>query len=387
MLLECSCGKTYRVRDGSTSIPSHCPSCGQPLRQILSADPAQDQLIPQFKAQVEALELTISALKKSLALKDSQLAEAKAQLETDQQSLLAEQARSAVALNEVRAELAQARQASEKRIQGLVKQINEDRKEAQRATSLETEISSLLVEMKSARAERDQSVAALGEAEQKTQRLEGELKDQRQWVAALEGRAHSAERDRDTEKRTRELLETRLRDWAPSVAPAQPPEPAPAVPVVLEEIETLPAPPIEAPRAAPGVPAPAPATAFAGAALPSDRIDLGLRGRDEGVPGPQGPSVHLPPTPARPLVRMTPPPPPSPADTPAAVEEAVPDLPPRGSATSSAIGVPETPPPGSDVTPMPEREAAALAMASAQGGEPDEPAKRKSFFSRLFRRS
>jgi hypothetical protein len=387
MLLECSCGKTYRVRDGSTSIPSHCPSCGQPLKQILQADPAQDQLIPQFKAQVEALELNLSTLKKSLALKETQLAEAKARIEEGQQSLLAEQARSAVALNEARAELAQARQASEKRVQGLVKQINDDRKEVQRANSLETEISSLLAEVKSARAERDASAAALGEAEQKAQRLEGELKDQRQWVAALEGRAQTAEKDRDTERRTKELLETRLRDLAPQVAPTHPLGSAPPESAVLEEIETLPAPPLDPPSGVPGTRVPASFAPLEGAALPSNRVDLPLISRDEGEGMPDGPSFHLALTPPRPLLRRPPPPPPPDPDSPSPAGEVVSELLPQESLPASAARSPETPPPGTDVTPMPERESAELAMADASDAEPEGTPKRKSFLSRFFRRS
>jgi len=39
MILECSCGKMYRVRDDAATPPTKCPVCGGPLRAAGGSSP------------------------------------------------------------------------------------------------------------------------------------------------------------------------------------------------------------------------------------------------------------------------------------------------------------------------------------------------------------
>ncbi len=82
MLLECSCGKMYRVRDDAAHPPTKCPSCGGVLRQHSGAAPAApagpDPKVKDLEARLQAAERGLSSAKASAELKDKELREAQA---------------------------------------------------------------------------------------------------------------------------------------------------------------------------------------------------------------------------------------------------------------------------------------------------------------------
>src|SRR5436190_8359221 len=67
MLLECSsCGKMYRVREGSAAAPTKCPACGGVLKVSGGGAPApaaggSDPRVKDLEAKVAALEKAASA--------------------------------------------------------------------------------------------------------------------------------------------------------------------------------------------------------------------------------------------------------------------------------------------------------------------------------------
>jgi hypothetical protein len=87
MLLECGCGKMYRVRDGATNPPKNCPACGGLLKvaggaapapaAAPAAPPAADPKAKDLEARVQALERENSAAKAAVELKDKELREAR----------------------------------------------------------------------------------------------------------------------------------------------------------------------------------------------------------------------------------------------------------------------------------------------------------------------
>src|SRR5262245_50093717 len=93
MLLECGCGKMYRVRDGATNPPKTCPACGGVLRQAgapaaapppaapppaAPAAPAVDGRVKELEAKLQSLERDGAAARAASELKDKELREAQA---------------------------------------------------------------------------------------------------------------------------------------------------------------------------------------------------------------------------------------------------------------------------------------------------------------------
>jgi chromosome segregation ATPase len=87
MLLDCSCGKMFRVRDGTSTPPTKCPSCGGTLRQAsgppAQAAPASAPAAPgvdtgrvrELEAKLAELEKSASAARSAAELKSQELEE------------------------------------------------------------------------------------------------------------------------------------------------------------------------------------------------------------------------------------------------------------------------------------------------------------------------
>jgi hypothetical protein len=85
MLLECSsCGKMYRVREGSAAAPTKCPACGGMLKVSGGGapppPPAADGKSKELEAKVAALEKSAAALKADSEQKDKEAKEAQANI-------------------------------------------------------------------------------------------------------------------------------------------------------------------------------------------------------------------------------------------------------------------------------------------------------------------
>src|SRR4051812_44189419 len=87
MLLECgSCGKMYRVRDGSAAVPTKCPACGGGLKTsgggpAAPAAPATaDPRVKELEAKVAALEKAATAFRTEAEQKDKEAKEAQSNI-------------------------------------------------------------------------------------------------------------------------------------------------------------------------------------------------------------------------------------------------------------------------------------------------------------------
>jgi chromosome segregation ATPase len=78
MLLECSCGKMYRVRDDAAHPPTRCPACGGTLRPVSGGAPAgaADPRLKDLEARLQALERDLAATRAAVEVKDRELDEA-----------------------------------------------------------------------------------------------------------------------------------------------------------------------------------------------------------------------------------------------------------------------------------------------------------------------
>ncbi len=66
MILECACGKMYRVKDDATNLPTRCPACGGSLRRTGGAPPAGDAgRARELEARVKELERQLEASRPS----------------------------------------------------------------------------------------------------------------------------------------------------------------------------------------------------------------------------------------------------------------------------------------------------------------------------------
>lgn len=66
MILECACGKMYRVKDDATNLPTRCPACGGSLRRTGGAPPAGDAArARELEGRVKELERQIEASRPS----------------------------------------------------------------------------------------------------------------------------------------------------------------------------------------------------------------------------------------------------------------------------------------------------------------------------------
>ena len=88
MLLECTCGKMYRIRDGATNPPKNCPACGGPLKAsggapapaAAPAAPAVDPRAKDLEARLQSLERDQAAARATVELKEKELHEAQASI-------------------------------------------------------------------------------------------------------------------------------------------------------------------------------------------------------------------------------------------------------------------------------------------------------------------
>src|SRR5688572_8407979 len=91
MLLECGCGKMYRVRDGATNPPKNCPACGGALKvsggpaaaapaAAPAAPPAADPRAKELEARVQSLEREQGAARAAVELKEKELHEAQSSI-------------------------------------------------------------------------------------------------------------------------------------------------------------------------------------------------------------------------------------------------------------------------------------------------------------------
>lgn len=75
MLLECACGKMYRVRDDAPSKPTKCPKCGGTLKPSGGPAPASGP-----DPRVKELEAKLQELQQQVTKKDQELSDAAAKL-------------------------------------------------------------------------------------------------------------------------------------------------------------------------------------------------------------------------------------------------------------------------------------------------------------------
>jgi DNA repair exonuclease SbcCD ATPase subunit len=160
MLLECACGKMYRVRDDAANPPTKCPACGRPLKQHSAGAPSAatagpDPKVKDLEGKVQILEKEISASKASSDLKDKELRESQASISRLGSDLEKAQAAYKEALRKKESEIEErqkkiadlegegtkARQASQAQAMGLLKQKDAALQEArERVSQLEEEL-------------------------------------------------------------------------------------------------------------------------------------------------------------------------------------------------------------------------------------------------------
>jgi hypothetical protein len=182
MLLECTCGKMYRVRDGATNPPKTCPACGGPLRvsggaatpapapaPAPAAAPAADPRLKELESRLQGLERDQSASRAALELKEKELHEAQASI-----------ARLGVDLEKAQTAYKEALKNKEERIQELEGEATKT-KAASGASSPQT------LQLLRAKDE------ALREAQEKASALEQELTEVRQGSSTVSDELHEME--------------------------------------------------------------------------------------------------------------------------------------------------------------------------------------------------
>ncbi len=170
MLLECTCGKMYRIRDGATNPPKSCPACGGTLKisggapapAPAPAAPAVDPRVKEFEGRIQSLERDQAASRAAVELKEKELHEAQASI-----------ARLGIDLEKAQAAYKDALKKREDRIQEL---------EAEAAKSKGAGAASAQT-MQLLRAKDE----ALREAVEKAAALEQELTDARQGSSSVAG--------------------------------------------------------------------------------------------------------------------------------------------------------------------------------------------------------
>jgi hypothetical protein len=84
MILECSCGKMYRVKDDAANPPKNCPSCGSPLKAHSGGGPPSavgaDPKAKELEGKLKAAEKDLSSAKATADLKEKELREAQASI-------------------------------------------------------------------------------------------------------------------------------------------------------------------------------------------------------------------------------------------------------------------------------------------------------------------
>jgi hypothetical protein len=143
MLLECSCGKMFRVRDGSSAPPTKCPSCGGVLRQTSvpsaasptpppQAPPGDSGRAKELEAKVAELERAAASARAAIDLKSKELEEMAgrlAQAQRGREEAGQEGTRSRAEMQKVYADLKD----KVVRVQALEKEVQETRSKAQQA--------------------------------------------------------------------------------------------------------------------------------------------------------------------------------------------------------------------------------------------------------------
>jgi chromosome segregation ATPase len=274
MLLKCSCGKIFRVKGESTGIPEDCPACGGVLRPVQASTPQEDPPAGDPRSHLKAITDILLSYQGALAERDAELADARGKIDAAREAFQAQQSHHSQVMHDLRDELATTYETFERQIQALNTQVAEARSEADRRARLEVELSTrlenaeqaqqasllrvedLLAEQSRSLRELDELRAALAASCETSSRriqalnselaetredadrgvrveaelsrrleeaqdidkrslsriadLEQKLEDERRSLATLEGKATSAERERDSERREKEGIQLRL---------------------------------------------------------------------------------------------------------------------------------------------------------------------------------
>jgi chromosome segregation ATPase len=192
MILECSCGKMYRVRDDATNPPTKCPVCGGVLRAAggssTSLPAAADARVKELEERIKDLERELRSAKSSGAAAPAAVADLAAAAERAdglEQQLLDLRSQTERELREKDRQLAQARDAAER--------------EAAERRRVESRLNGLEETQRSALAEKQKTIEA----------LDASLAGYREKLAALQKRADQAELQRMADQNG---FESRLRD-------------------------------------------------------------------------------------------------------------------------------------------------------------------------------
>ncbi len=187
MLLECSsCGKMYRVREGSAAAPTKCPACGGMLKVSGGGapppPPAADGKSKELEAKVAALEKAAAAHKADSEQKDKEAKEAQANIARLGEDLAKAQGVYKEALKKKEQELAAIEAELEKnraQSKGSGGQIAVLKAKDTQIQELQEKVSSLEEELASGAGKAD------GETQAKIAHLEQELSEARQGVPRL----------------------------------------------------------------------------------------------------------------------------------------------------------------------------------------------------------
>jgi hypothetical protein len=192
MLLECSCGKMFRVRDGTATPPNKCPSCGGTLREAggrVSGPPSGVAAAPPASAgdagRVKELEGRIAELEKVSAASRA-TAESKAR-----------------ELEEMAGRLAQAQKAKEEAAQDAAKAKADSARKEKDGGDKAGRIQQLEKDLQEARVKGQQAgLAAIKEKD-------AELHYAQERIAALEREVQGSQGG--TKTREKELIDLRAR--------------------------------------------------------------------------------------------------------------------------------------------------------------------------------
>lgn len=232
MLLECSCGKMFRVRDGTTTPPTKCPSCGGLLRPAAgggaaapapapapaAAAPVSDARVKELEAKVAELEKAASAARASAEARTGELEEMAgrlAQAQKTREEAVSEGGRLKAELQKREAEIKD----RAAKVQALEKEVQEARLKAQQAGLAalkekdselhyaQERIAALEGELRGSKGGTQSRDKSLADARARIGELEKELKESKISAATA---AESAVREKDAEHKESQEAVARL---------------------------------------------------------------------------------------------------------------------------------------------------------------------------------
>ncbi len=196
MILECSCGKMYRIRDDAANPPTKCPACGGPLKSSGSSSPdvlAQHPRVREMETRIKDLQ--------------RQVEEARSAAPAEAPKALAEQVdelrAGAEKAGELERELLDLRSQTERRLKDKERETAQAREAADRAEAERRKVESRVAGIE------EKQAAALAEKQKTIETLDASLSSYRQKVEQLQKRVDQAELQRMADLQS---FEGRLRE-------------------------------------------------------------------------------------------------------------------------------------------------------------------------------